>query len=300
MKRIFIMVFLFGISGCSQDRGNSFRSDFCERVSSKGILKAETRGSQIVGYCANLGGGSSRGVQNMRGSATMKTFDIPKQMMIRRASIRFEVKSYDSSRKKITDIIKAGNAYIASERESKNDCQISATVTIRVPESVFDSMIDSLVDQAKNLDERAVNVEDVTEEYIDTDSRLKAKREVEKRYAEILKKAQNVKEILEVEENLGNIREQIESAEGRLKYLSHQVSYSSIDLTYYEQKNVIPKQRVSGFSRTLLAFSEGWNGLIEFLIGMISLWPGICTIAAIAIVIIRIIQKKLRKIGKGV
>jgi hypothetical protein len=103
---------------------------------------------------------------------------------------------------------------------------------------------------------------------------------------------------LEVEQKLGGIREQIESAEGRLKYLSHQVSFSTIDLTFYEQKNIISKQRSGWLSRSVSAFVDGWNGLIEFEICLISFWPFLCVVAVTAILILRIIQKRRRMLAK--
>lgn len=283
MTRTLIVLFLFGIAGCNQSKvsTDSYMKIPQERMAK--MVKSEPEAPSAAR------GGS------VTFQAEHKSSDVQKQMLIKRATIRFEVKNYEDSRRKINNIIRVCNAYVASENESRNDYQISNTMSIRVPASIFDNLIDSIVSQAKNLDERSMNVEDVTEEYVDTDARLKAKREIEKRYLEILKKAKNVSEILEVEEKLGAIREEIESAEGRLKYLSHQVSFSVIDLTFYEQKNVAPKHRLGWLSRSASAFVDGWNGITEFVISLISIWPSLCVIAVIIIFISRIIQKKRKK-----
>jgi hypothetical protein len=131
-------------------------------------------------------------------------------MLIKKASLRFEVKDYLKARKRIGEIVEQTNAYISSERETKTDYQLSNQIQIRVLASGFGTLIDSLTGQAKNLDEKNITAEDVTEEFVDVRARLNANREVEKRYLEILQKAKNVKEILEVEQKLGEIREQIE------------------------------------------------------------------------------------------
>ena len=63
----------------------------------------------------------------------------------------------------------------------------------------------------------------------------KTKKEVEARYRELLTRATSVEEILKIEEQIGNIRTEIESAEGRLRYLSNQVQYSTLHVTFYEK-----------------------------------------------------------------
>jgi hypothetical protein len=285
MKLLLMFTFLLGILGCEQKQ---IASDFYEKAPESQVTKSVDRASRSgIGY--GSGYGSSPEGQNSI-NVDKKISDI-QQMLIRKASLRFEVKKYDDSRKKILDIIKASNAYVANESESRNEYQISNSMIIRVPQSNFDNLIDSIIYQCKNLDDRSINVSDVTEEYVDTDSRLKAKREIESRYLEILKKAQNVKEILEVEQNLGGIREEIESAEGRLKYLSHQVSFSTIELMFYQKTNVILNSRIGFISRIYSSFISGWNGLIEFIIGLISIWPFLAVLTGITGITIRLIKR---------
>lgn len=262
-----------------------------------------SRGQAGIGYGAGYGGasdvpyflkGAAAAPQNPASdfTVTSKHADVQEQMLIKKACLRLEVKNFLTAKSRLSAIIKGCNAYISSERESKSESDVTNAMTIRVPQPGFDRLVDSIVGLAKNLDEKNINVEDVTEEYVDTESRLKAKRSVEERYLEILKKAQTIKDILAVEENLGEIREAIESAEGRLKYLSHQVNYGTVDLTFYEHKNMVPAVRRTGLLwQTFTAFVEGWNGLLDFSLGLVSIWPGLIVIALIIAVIIRIFRK---------
>jgi hypothetical protein len=270
----------------TMSKGVSGGGDPSSRMMARGAGYSSTNS-----FSTNLGYGST-GSSSDQIPAKAPAPGIQNQMLIKKASLRFEVKIFQAAKSKLSGMIKASNAYVASERESKSDGELSNTMTIRVPQSVFDNLVDSIAALAKNLDEKNVTVEDVTEEYVDTESRLKAKRQVEIRYLEILTKAQKVKDILEVEENLGSIREEIESAEGRLRYLSHRTLYSTIDLTFYEQKNVMPAVHRTGILwQTFTAFVEGWNGLLDFSLGLVSIWPGLIVIALIIAVIIRIFRK---------
>ena len=109
----------------------------------------------------------------------------------------------------------------------------------------------------------------MTEEFLDVEARLKNKKELEARYQEILKQAKNVKEILEIERELNTLRSDIESMEGRLKYLQNQVSLSSIQITYYKE---LTKRTAFG-QKFAQGFRSGWTNLIWFLVGLVNIWP---------------------------
>ena len=83
----------------------------------------------------------------------------------------------------------------------------------------------------KELNEKKITSEDVTTEVIDTRSRLEAKKQVRLRYLDLLKQAKNMEEILSVQSEINGIQEQIESAAGRMEYLQHSSSFSTIHLT---------------------------------------------------------------------
>ena len=292
MKKNIFPLLVIILAGCSNNQSPDYFSTKSKSIRTERIV-SDVMDPAPMDY-------SNRMVEEVSSpspssSSVNNPVNIQKQMLIKRANVRFEVKNYDKARTIIAAIIKSANAYVASENESRNDYQISNSLTIRVPQSSFDNLIDSIISQSKNLDERSVTVEDVTEEYVDTDSRLKAKRAIENRYIEILKKAFTVEDILEVEEKLGRIREEIESTQGRLTFLSHQTSLSTINLTFYERKNIIPGQRIGFLSRMYAALANGWNGLIEFLIGIVSAWPVVLILGGFLILIIKLIRHNRKK-----
>ncbi|MFP4417951.1 MAG: DUF4349 domain-containing protein [Chitinispirillaceae bacterium] len=291
----FVFCFLMLLS-CQQ---NDVATDFYERIPEQRASKlvpstsntVERKGIAGIGYGAGYGSGFNTSKDITNSGKSQKTIE---QMLIKKADLRFEVKDYNAARDKIGKIIEEKNAYISSERETKSDYQISNSIEIRVIAEHFESIIDSLIAQAKNLDEKNITVQDVTEEYVDIKARLKAKREVEMRYLDILKGAKTVEDILQVEQKLGDIREQIEAKEGRLKYLTHQVSYSTINLNFYKQKVVVPKSRIDFVKRLSASFLNGWKGLTEFSLGLVSIWPFLLIMSGIGYSIFRII-KKIRK-----
>ncbi len=261
------------------------------KVSRKGVAGIDYKYGSSSGYA-----GGSKSIQTEKSTIADELQDGSQdQMLIKKATISFDVKDYSKARKRIVDIIKSNDAYISSEYESKNDYQISNTMQIRVASDKFEPLIDSLIGQANNLDQKIITVKDVTEEFVDVKARINAKKQVEKRYLEILSKAESVKEILEVEQKLGQIREEIESREGRLKYLSHQVSLSTINITFYQQKTAIPKSRINFLNRLSSSFISGWRGLIEFLLDLVSIWPFLIIITGVVFFIYKLFKRLKRK-----
>lgn len=205
----------------------------------------------------------------MEDQSTTVDFDKVERKLIKRGDLSFETDDLDKTRDQIIASVKKYKGYISSDRENKYTRKISRSLEIRVPSKYFDEFLADATKGIKNFDRKTINVEDVTEEFVDVEARLTAKKEMEKRYLELLKEAKNVSEMLDVERELGKIRADIESFQGRLNYLKSQVSYSTIDITYYEQ---ISKENKWGgkFSR---GFRNGWEGLIYFFVGLVNAWP---------------------------
>ncbi len=189
--------------------------------------------------------------------------------LIKEGFVEFETADMGATRKKIFDSLEKYKAYIASDREYRSGDRISNTIVVRVPAANFDSMLHEVTRGVKHFDSKNVEVKDVTEEFLDVEARLKTKKELENRYLELLKKANTVSEILEVEKQTGQLRSEIESIEGRLKYLKNQVAFSTLHLTFYQS---IPEKTEFG-SQLIKAFQSGWDNLIGFLILLVRIWP---------------------------
>jgi hypothetical protein len=142
----------------------------------------------------------------------------------------------------------------------------------------------------KDFDKKDIDVRDVTEDFLDVQARLKTKKELENRYIELLKKAQKVSEILEIEKEIGSLRLEIESIEGRLNYLKNQVGFSTLNIRFYNSL-----ESETGFGADVKeAFSNGWGGLIMFVLVLINLWP--LLLIFIGLIIILAIYRKRKSI----
>lgn len=225
--------------------------------------------------------------------ATNATLAKIPEKIIKTASISMEIKNYNETKQKIYDHIKKHGAYISNEDESNNMHSTNNNITIRVLQNNFDSLIIAVIGEAKSLQSKSINLKDVTEEYTDIVSRLNNKKEAEKRFLEILKQTKTIKEILDVEEHLRTIREEIESKEGRLKFLNDQVAYSTINLSMYQ---ISESSYAPGFwEKTSDGLKGGWKGLLQIIIVIVYLWPLWLIITAVIFIIRKVVRNKRKK-----
>lgn len=190
--------------------------------------------------------------------------------LIKTGNITFEVKELEATRKSIVGLVKQYKGYISNDREYKSSDRLSNTLSVRIPEEKFDVLLKEISKGVDKFDNKSVNISDVTEQFLDTEVRLKTKKALEAKYLEILKKAKTVREILDVERELGKLRGDIESTEGRLKYLQNQVSFSTLNITFYKQ---IAASETSFIGKISKAFKTGFENVKDFFLYLINIWP---------------------------
>jgi len=189
--------------------------------------------------------------------------------LIKQGSISFETENIEKAKNYIEDKVKFFEGYIAKEYSYDYTEQKQYVLEIKIPNQKFDDFVKSLNNIIVSLDNKDIQVTDVTEEYVDIEARIKTKKTVMQRYTELLKQAKSVAEMLDIEREMGNLQTDIESLEGRLKYLQNQISLSTLNLTFYEHRT-----KDFGFwSKILKSIKGGWNGLLWFLVGVMYLWP---------------------------
>lgn len=208
--------------------------------------------------------------------------------IIKEGSIRFETTSVIETQKEIRKIVAELGGYIGNENSNNYEGVIEYSLTARVPEDKFNTLIDKVSSLAEKVESKNINSSDVTEEFIDVEARIKTKKELEARYKEILKKANRVDEILNIEREMGNLRAEIESLEGRMNYLKNRISLSTLNITFYEKVSA----PFGFFSKVKQALHNGWQALLWFIIILISLWPFLLLILIVLFIILKFRKKK--------
>ncbi|MEP7092652.1 MAG: DUF4349 domain-containing protein [Flavobacterium sp.] len=209
-----------------------------------------------------------------------ETLETPEKI-IKQGVLKFETSDLEDTFNQIQTAIKQNKGNIESDSQEKNYDNISRSVTVRVPSQNFDAFLQSISKGVSYFDKKDITSQNVTEEYIDLNSRLKTKRKLEERYLQILQKATKISEILEIEKQISTIREEIEAKEGQLKYLESLVSESTVTIEFY--KTVAEKEgiKASYGSKIWAAIKSGFFSLSEFLIYIIGIWPFIIVLCVI-------------------
>ncbi|MXN92680.1 DUF4349 domain-containing protein [Flavobacterium sp. Sd200] len=224
-------------------------------------------------------------------STDAEQITIPQQI-IKNGNLRFETDDLEATALKVKEAVTKYKGQIQSDSETRDNYALSRTLTLRVPSARFEDFIANISTGVKHFDEKEISSEDVTEEYIDTEARLKAKKVLEARYFELLKKANKVSEMLEIEKQISELREEIESQEGRLRYIKSRVAMSTIHLVFYKHIETGGGTTVSYGSKMGNAIKSGFNSLSTFLLELLYIWPFILIFVIVFIVIRKKIKKK--------
>lgn len=225
-------------------------------------------------------------------SATEETIT-PK--IIKNGDLRFETDDLEKTYNQIQSLIKKYQATVQNDSESKDYNALTKDLVIRVPSQNFDAFIQGISTGVPYFDRKDISSQDVTEEYIDVSSRIKTKKVLESRYLELLKKANKVSEMMEVEKQLSTIREEIEAKEGRLKYLKNRVAMSTINISFYKTLAQESGATVSYGTKIGNAIKSGFNGISSFFIWLIEVWPFILILVALIYLIRKRFKKKIKK-----
>jgi hypothetical protein len=215
--------------------------------------------------------------------------EITERKIIKEGNLSFETSCIKETRILLNSMLKTFQAYISEDNVYDYKDRIEHSVTVRIPADRFELFLEQISRSAKKIDTRHVSARDITEEFIDIEARVGTKKDLEKRFRELIKEASTVEDILAIEREAATLRADNESLEGRLKYLENRVSFSTLTLVFYEKTH-----SAFGFSSKFVrALKAGWDNMLLFLILLSNLWPFI--IAALVLIFFFRKRKSRRK-----
>lgn len=196
----------------------------------------------------------------------------PSRLLIYHADLR--VPSLPRASASLDSLVRRNDGFLSAATETRADGEWRQLMTIRVRPARFHGLLAALGGLG-TVEEKKLTTDDVTAQHADVAARLATKRAVEKRYVDLLGRARKISEILEIEGKIGEVREEIESTESRLKTLDDEVGYSTISLACYQVlPQPVPEAPVVSFaSRVVESFYTGWTLLTGLFIGLVAVWP---------------------------
>ena len=193
--------------------------------------------------------------------------------IIRNANLTLEVPSPSEVQPKIVSIAESHQGFVvtseATQRnaEDKTKPEMTVNLVVRVPASQFNAVMEGIRAVGTRRLQEKVTGQDVTEEFMDLEARIKNQKALELQFIEIMKRAGKVDDALSVQRELAEVRTQIEKLEGRRRFLENQASLSTINVSLQPPTQIV---NATGFWYSVrTAFSDGVEVATEIILFLI-------------------------------
>jgi hypothetical protein len=298
LKKMFFMgiLLVFLLAGCSggMSQEESKMSADGDRNSMENVSEGE------IGFSESDKADSGEDAKTEDPASQQADAAADQRMVIYNAEMDIRVENFEKARNALEQKAKAYNGYIVQSNSNRYDGeQQSGTMTFRIPQEHFNAFLNDAEGLSIQVNNRHVSGQDVTEEYVDLESRLKSKKAVETRLLDFMKQAQKTEDLLKISSDLADVQEQIEQIAGRKKFLENQTALSTVTITLQENEVPVPKidnDNLDTWQKIKKQFADNINillsagsGIIVFLIGNL---PILLITGAIVAVIIYFVRKK--------
>ncbi len=187
------------------------------------------------------------------------------RLVIKTATVQLLVAKVEDAEAQVRRLADTRNGFVLSSQASGSENERRATVTIKIPSNRFDEVLTELGKVALKVDSQDVQGQDVTDEFVDLESRLRNLRAVETRLLQFLSEANRVEDLLQINQQLSDTQGQIEETQGRMTYLKESASLSTITVSLYANVvvSVVPDEGWSPGTtarsalKTLIVFGQG-------------------------------------------
>ncbi len=223
------------------------------------------------------------------------------RLIIRNASLDVTVKDTEAAIETINGIVDEAGGYVVESNVYKHQENKRASVTLRIPAEKLDEILDQIREIVTEVQRESVSGQDVTEEYVDLQSRLRYLEATEARLLEFLEEAEDTEAALAVYDKLQGIQADIEHVKGRMQYLEQSAAMATVNLTITPDALAQPIQvkgwRPSGTARQAI---EALISVLQFFVDafiviVLLIFPVLLIIAAPIAGIIYVIRAILRR-----
>jgi predicted component of type VI protein secretion system len=252
---------LLGLSGCDNLRTNKQDQSAAPQTTAKSFdLRPEARHGKTEFAREQIAAPQQNVSLNQADSANTVSQAVERKI-IRNANLTVEVSSPAENQRKITSIAESHQGFVVTSEatltstENKAKPEMTINLVVRVPATQFNQVMEEIRATASRVIQEKITGQDVTEEFIDLEARIKNQKALEAQFIEIMKRAGKVEDALEVQRQLADVRTEIEKLEGRKRFLENQASLSTINVTLQSPAQIV---NAAGFWYSIRsAFSDG-------------------------------------------
>ncbi len=229
------------LNSCGSER--SARS-----VNSSGEAPAPVSSSSVSSVVSKPDADRKVASQVADGEAKTATPTPQKPQLVKTAELSLRLASIDKMMVQLRQVMrsKQGDIYnFQDDRPQGSGDRRQATLALKVPSTALDETLAEIIKLGR-VESQGIKSEDVTQQLVDTDARLKNLRQQEDLTRKIMDRSGSVRDILAVSKELSTIREQIEQLDATVKNLRQQVAYSTINLKVEETQTATPTSEAFG------------------------------------------------------
>jgi hypothetical protein len=285
MKKILILLILvlFSISGCGSSTKDA-------------AIEASNQSGAPAAWDSNAKNEAEMGLDGDYASAARPE----DRKIIQNAEVRIRVEDIEGVCEQIKDKTLELKGYLNDYSVRTNENNAHADISLKVPSACYQEMLEFIVKLGKP-DYKREYTNDVTNQCIDLDARIKVLRAEEESLLNLLNKAETVEDVLKIKAQITTTRQERESLEGQFKVLSNSVEYATINVSLYKPRNSdvnVNVENLNVISRSWSGFIYGINFLTAKVGNIIVLFfTALPTLILIALIIIAFIY--VRRIRKG-
>lgn len=173
---------------------------------------------------------ASEGPQSVAGVPTIPSL----RRVIRHAQLYLEVEDFDAAARRLMQIAEDAGGFVADSSFTEADGVPQGYFTLRVPTPRFAPTVNEVEQIGKVLQRRATG-QDVTEEFIDLQARIRNLERHEQRLLAFMDRAVKVSDLLAIEQEVARVRGEIEQLTGRLRFIDHRVELATIEVSVREK-----------------------------------------------------------------
>ncbi|MBL8061347.1 MAG: DUF4349 domain-containing protein [Chthonomonas sp.] len=189
----------------------------------------------------------------MEAKAASLSTTVTQRQIIRRGELMLKVKDLREAQSQAVRYVNQVGGFVEAEQSSNLTLSVSETaLTLRVPVAKFESAMETFSGLGTPLS-RSVSSEDITSQVVDMEARLRVMRAQEEVYLNLLKQSRSLKDSLEVQNRLMELRQEIESIDAQLKSQRELASLSTIVLTLRTDVKPVPEDQNEGWAQ------ESWT-----------------------------------------
>ena len=237
-----------------------------------------------------------------KGTTSVEAVD---RKIIRNADITIEVASTSEAQHRVTSIAEAYGGFVVTseskQRESVDPAQRATDfkLVVRVPANQFGVALDEIKKLATNVPEEKATGQDVTEEFIDLEARIKTQKALEAQFLGIMRQAYKVEDALEVQRQIAEVRTEIERLEGRKRFIENRSSLATITVNIQAPRPVLVTT-TTGFGRNLRdAISESVemaSGMLLFFVRfLIVMFPVFLFVGLPLTLVLRYVMRRAKR-----